>query len=115
MLVTSVLITCTPATPFWSASSATLPACVSSMSPMVILLPSSAKPSTMARPILEPPPVTTTDLPFNSKSMLFPCQLQRQYELAQKPSYRPQAMRRQPEYAANILNFFGVSRQRLAG
>ena len=68
-LVTSVGATTTEAAPALRASPAVFSPCPASISAMVTWAPSRAKASEMARPMLEPPPVTMTLLPLRLRSM----------------------------------------------
>ena len=68
-MVTSVGTTTAEAAPALRASTAVFSPCPASISAMVTCAPSRAKASEMARPILDPPPVTMTLLPLRFSSM----------------------------------------------
>src|SRR5262249_2911159 len=68
-LVTSVRMTVAEAAPPCSASATTFPPWPSSISAMVRFTRSFAKASAMARPMLEPPPVTMTLFPSRLRSI----------------------------------------------
>src|SRR5215831_11691003 len=67
--VTSVRTTVAEAAPCWRASPATFSPCAASISAMVTCARSRANACTIARPMFEPPPVTTTLRPARCSSI----------------------------------------------
>src|SRR5947208_10816935 len=67
--VRSACTTSASVAPRSNASERTLAACSASMSQMATRAPSSAKPCTMPRPILDPPPVTSTRAAYKLRSI----------------------------------------------